>query len=121
MTTFKIPGKVCLPSSTFGAPISLILLLSLVLVNGTYPFAKIVSYYFLKYLKDPDMLIIGDFSLSFTEAKTQMAIWAIVAAPLLVSSDLRTISPEMLSILKNKEIIEVNQVFEISLEFPIKF
>jgi len=58
---------------------------------------------------DPDMLIIGDFSLSFDESKAQFAIWAIIAAPLLMSNDLRTISPEALSILRNKEIIAVNQ------------
>jgi len=58
---------------------------------------------------DPDMLIIGDFSLSFDESKSQFAIWAVIAAPLLMSNDLRTISPEALSILTNKEIIAVNQ------------
>jgi len=58
---------------------------------------------------DPDMLIIGDFSLSYDESKTQFAIWAIIAAPLLMSNDLRTISPEALEILRNTEVIAVNQ------------
>jgi len=58
---------------------------------------------------DPDMLIIGDFSLSFDESKAQFAIWAIIAAPLFMSNDLRTISQEALSILLNQEVIAVNQ------------
>jgi alpha-N-acetylgalactosaminidase len=58
---------------------------------------------------DPDMLIIGDFSLTLDEAKTQFAVWAILAAPLLMSNDLRNISAEMKEVLLNTEIIAVNQ------------
>jgi len=57
---------------------------------------------------DPDMLVIGD-TLTFDEAKSQFAVWAIVAAPLLMSNDLRNISQEMTSILLNTEVIAVNQ------------
>ncbi len=39
-----------------------------------------------------------------------MAMWAIFAAPLLMSVDLRTIRPEYKAILINKKIISVNQV-----------
>lgn len=38
-----------------------------------------------------------------------MAIWAILAAPLLMSVDLRTIRPEYKAILQNKKIISVDQ------------
>jgi len=58
---------------------------------------------------DPDMLIIGNFGLSYEQAKTQMAMWAIFAAPLLMSVDLRTLKPDYKAILKNKKIIAVNQ------------
>jgi len=58
---------------------------------------------------DPDMLIIGNFGLNFEESKTQMAIWSILAAPLLMSNDLRAIKPELKSILLNREVIAVNQ------------
>lgn len=58
---------------------------------------------------DPDMLIIGNFGLSYEQSKTQMAIWAILAAPLLMSVDLRTIRPEYKAILQNKKIIAVDQ------------
>ena len=38
-----------------------------------------------------------------------MAMWAIFAAPLLMSVDLRTIRPEYKAILQNRKIITVNQ------------
>lgn len=55
------------------------------------------------------MLIIGNFGLSYEQSKTQMAIWAILAAPLLMSVDLRTIRPEYKAILQNRKIIAVDQ------------
>jgi len=58
---------------------------------------------------DPDMLIIGNFGLSYEQSKTQMAMWAIFAAPLLMSVDLRTIKPDYKAILQNRHIISVNQ------------
>ncbi|KAK3872826.1 hypothetical protein Pcinc_022127 [Petrolisthes cinctipes] len=58
---------------------------------------------------DPDMLIIGNFGLSYEQSKSQMAMWAIFAAPLLMSVDLRTIRPEFKAILQNKGVIGVNQ------------
>lgn len=38
-----------------------------------------------------------------------MALWAIMAAPLFMSNDLRTISPEARGILQNKLVIGINQ------------
>merc|ERR1711962_1968990 len=58
---------------------------------------------------DPDMLVIGNFGLSFEQSRTQMAIWAILAAPLIMSNDLRKMAPEHKAILQNKDIIAVNQ------------
>uniref|UniRef100_A0A023FUW9 Alpha-galactosidase n=1 Tax=Amblyomma cajennense TaxID=34607 RepID=A0A023FUW9_AMBCJ len=58
---------------------------------------------------DPDMLIIGNYGLSYDQSKAQMALWAILAAPLFMSVDLRTIRPEFKDILLNKQIIAINQ------------
>lgn len=58
---------------------------------------------------DPDMLIIGNFGLSIDQARVQMAVWSILAAPLLISTDLATIRPEFKEILLNKEIIAIDQ------------
>ncbi|KAF7268349.1 hypothetical protein GWI33_018502 [Rhynchophorus ferrugineus] len=58
---------------------------------------------------DPDMLIIGNYGLSYEQAKAQMAIWAIMAAPLIMSVDLRTIEANFKEIILNKDIIAINQ------------
>lgn len=58
---------------------------------------------------DPDMLLIGNFGLSYEQSKLQMAIWAVLAAPLLISTDLSAIRPEYKAILQNDDIIAVNQ------------
>jgi len=58
---------------------------------------------------DPDMIIVGNPHLSMGEQETQFALWAIFAAPLLMSNDLRTISDESKALLQNKEIIAINQ------------
>ena len=47
--------------------------------------------------------------LSIDQAKVQMAIWSVLAAPLIMSNDLRTIRPEFLEILANPIAIRVNQ------------
>ncbi|KAG5674338.1 hypothetical protein PVAND_004313 [Polypedilum vanderplanki] len=59
------------------------------------------------HFNDADML--GNFGLSYEQSKTQMALWAILAQPLLMSVDLRTIRPEYKAILQNKKIIAVDQ------------
>ncbi|XP_025423362.1 alpha-N-acetylgalactosaminidase-like [Sipha flava] len=58
---------------------------------------------------DPDMLLIGNFGLTYDQSKTQMAIWAVLAAPLLMSNKLKEIRPEFKEILQNKEVIKINQ------------
>ncbi|XP_071087435.1 alpha-galactosidase A-like [Haliotis cracherodii] len=58
---------------------------------------------------DPDELVIGDFSLSPDQERTQMALWSMWAAPLLMSVDLRNIRPESKNLLLNKGLIAVNQ------------
>ncbi|XP_050525606.1 alpha-N-acetylgalactosaminidase-like isoform X4 [Daktulosphaira vitifoliae] len=58
---------------------------------------------------DPDMLLIGNFALSYEQSKTQMALWAILAAPLMMSNKLSSVRLEYKSILQNTDIIKVNQ------------
>jgi len=54
-------------------------------------------------------LLIGNFGLTYDQSKTQMAIWAVLAAPLLMSNKLGEIRPEFKDILQNKEVIKINQ------------
>ena len=58
---------------------------------------------------DADMLLIGNDGLSYEQSKTQMAFWSMWSVPLLMSNDLRTISPEMKRILQNRHVIAIDQ------------
>ncbi|KAF2882127.1 hypothetical protein ILUMI_24049 [Ignelater luminosus] len=70
---------------------------------------RIAAYAGPGHWNDPDMLIIGNYALSYEQSKAQMAIWAILAAPLIMSNDLRNIEPKFKEILLNKDIIAINQ------------
>jgi alpha-galactosidase len=58
---------------------------------------------------DPDMLEIGNSGMSDNEYRTHMSLWSMLAAPLLAGNDLRTMSPSILEILTNREVIAVDQ------------
>ncbi|KAK6473656.1 alpha-galactosidase A [Huso huso] len=58
---------------------------------------------------DPDMLVIGNFGLSWDQQVSQMAMWVIMAAPLLMSNDLRSIDSKSKMLLQNKHLIAINQ------------
>jgi alpha-galactosidase len=58
---------------------------------------------------DPDMLEIGNGGMSETEYKTHMSLWSILAAPLLAGNDLRSMSPAILDILTNREVLAIDQ------------
>merc|ERR1712224_442154 len=58
---------------------------------------------------DMDMLLIGSRCLTVEEERTQMAIWAISASPLIMGNDLRKVSVESKAILLNKQAIAVSQ------------
>jgi alpha-galactosidase len=58
---------------------------------------------------DPDMLEVGNGGMTDTEYRTHFSLWSIMAAPLLIGTDLRTIKPDALQILLNKDVIAVDQ------------
>jgi alpha-galactosidase len=58
---------------------------------------------------DPDMLEVGNGGMSATEYRTHFSLWAIMAAPLLIGSDLRKVSEDTFTILKNADVIAVDQ------------
>ncbi|WP_330284471.1 NPCBM/NEW2 domain-containing protein [Streptomyces sp. NBC_00588] len=58
---------------------------------------------------DPDMLEVGNGGMTDTEYRTHFSMWSVMAAPLLIGSDLRTASQETFDILDNKEVIAVDQ------------
>src|SRR5437667_12653993 len=58
---------------------------------------------------DPDMLEIGNGGMTDTEYRTHMSLWALLAAPLLAGNDLRNVTPGILSILTNRDVIAIDQ------------
>ncbi|WP_199780873.1 MULTISPECIES: NPCBM/NEW2 domain-containing protein [unclassified Streptomyces] len=58
---------------------------------------------------DPDMLEVGNGGMTDTEYRTHFSMWSVMAAPLLIGSDLRTASRETFDILSNEEVIAVDQ------------
>jgi alpha-galactosidase len=71
--------------------------------NDLAPYAKTGHW------NDPDMLEIGNGAMTNDEYRTHMSLWAILAAPLLAGNDLRSMSPEILAILTNRDVIAVDQ------------
>lgn len=58
---------------------------------------------------DPDMIIVGNYGLSYDQQQAQLALWAIMASPLLMSNDLGNMDPESKKYLQNKNMIRINQ------------
>jgi Alpha galactosidase A/Alpha galactosidase A C-terminal beta sandwich domain len=58
---------------------------------------------------DPDALLLGNYGLSYDQSKVQFVVWTQLAAPLLISTDLKAIDPEIKAILLNRDIIAINQ------------
>src|ERR1700736_3850514 len=58
---------------------------------------------------DPDMLEVGNGGMKPNEYRTHMALWCILAAPLLAGNDIRSMSEETKAILMNPEVIAVDQ------------
>lgn len=71
---------------------------------------------------DPDLLMVGLYGkgksssvngrfkgCSFTEYRTHFILWCMLAAPLIVNSDIRNIDKETLALLTNTELLQINQ------------
>jgi alpha-galactosidase len=57
---------------------------------------------------DPDYLG-PELGMTSSEAQAQFSMWAIVAAPLILGSDPRALSPEAIKMLENRQVIAVDQ------------
>ncbi|KAB1161705.1 alpha-galactosidase [Micromonospora sp. AMSO12t] len=58
---------------------------------------------------DPDMLEVGNGGMNDTEMRSHFALWSIMAAPLMMGNDLRSASAATLSILRNQNLVAINQ------------
>ena len=70
---------------------------------------KLAQYAGPGHWNDPDMLEVGNGKLSDTEYRSHFSMWAIMAAPLLIGSDLRKVGASTFTILENRDVIAVDQ------------
>ncbi|WP_461488232.1 glycoside hydrolase family 27 protein [Pontibacter sp. HJ8] len=60
------------------------------------------------HVNDMDMLQVGR-GMSYEEDKAHFSMWCMLSSPLLAGNDLRSMSPETIRILTNKELIAISQ------------
>jgi alpha-galactosidase len=58
---------------------------------------------------DSDFIIGGDSGMTLAETRSQLTLWAMMSAPLILSSDLDKLSPESVAILGKKNVIAIDQ------------
>jgi alpha-galactosidase len=58
---------------------------------------------------DPDMLEVGRGGMTDTEMRSHFALWAMMASPLIAGNDVRSMTAATQTILKNQNLIAVNQ------------
>ncbi|SEF20490.1 Ricin-type beta-trefoil lectin domain-containing protein [Amycolatopsis pretoriensis] len=61
------------------------------------------------YVNDPDMLTVGMPGLTAAQGRTELGMWAVSGAPLLAGNNLATMTAETANILKNREVVAVDQ------------
>ena len=61
------------------------------------------------YWNDPDMLEVGNGGMTTDEYRTHFSLWCMLAAPLMAGNDLGNMAPETAEILKNGEVIALDQ------------
>ncbi|MFC7245600.1 glycoside hydrolase family 27 protein [Catellatospora aurea] len=76
------------------------------IVNVTVPLA---SYARPGGFNDPDMMEVGRGGMTDTEMRSHFALWAVMASPLIAGNDLRSMSSATQAILKNANLIAINQ------------
>lgn len=67
------------------------------------PFSKPGSF------ADMDMLEIGNGNMTLHQQRTHVSFWAALKSPLIIGADISKLSNESLSVLKNKNIIQISQ------------
>jgi len=58
---------------------------------------------------DPDFIIAGGIGMNLPESRTQMALWSMMSAPLILSLDVANLSPAAIAIVGNKDLIAIDQ------------
>nr|WP_239311443.1 cellulose binding domain-containing protein [Plantactinospora mayteni] len=76
------------------------------IINVTVPLA---GYARPGSFNDPDMMEVGRGGMTDTEMRSHFAMWAIMASPLIAGNDLRNMNAATQTILKNQNLIAINQ------------
>ncbi|MET7946391.1 ricin-type beta-trefoil lectin domain protein [Micromonospora sp. NPDC005324] len=76
------------------------------IINVTVPLA---SYARPGGFNDPDMMEVGRGGMNDTEMRSHFAMWAIMASPLIAGNDVRSMNAATQTILKNANLIAINQ------------
>jgi alpha-galactosidase len=58
---------------------------------------------------DPDFIIGGDTGMTLAESRSQLALWAMMSAPLILSSDIDQLTPAVVRVLGNHAVLAVDQ------------
>lgn len=58
---------------------------------------------------DPDMLEVGNGNLTYEENRSHFALWAALKSPLLIGTNLQSLSQELLDVLRNRALLAFNQ------------
>lgn len=58
---------------------------------------------------DPDMLVVGQGDLTAAQMRTQMSLWAMMAAPLMIGTDLTKLSDDARAALTNRAVLAIDQ------------
>ncbi len=58
---------------------------------------------------DADFIIGGDDGMNLAETRSQLALWSMMSAPLILSSNLEKLSPQAVAILGNRAILAIDQ------------
>lgn len=75
---------------------------------------KLTEYTKLGHWNDSDMLQVGNGGMSYKENSTHFKLWAFMNSPLILGNDVRLMSPQILKIVSNKDLISLDQDLQYS-------
>lgn len=78
-------------------------------MSGAFDLSDLAPYAAPGHWNDQDYLMAGLGGMSEEEYRTQMSLWCMMAAPLIIAADIRTWSPATRSIVLNKDLIAIDQ------------
>ncbi|MGW0506894.1 glycoside hydrolase family 27 protein [Micromonospora sp. NPDC003241] len=76
------------------------------IINVTVPLAPYAAP---GAFNDQDMMVVGNGGMNDTEMRSHFALWSIMASPLIAGNDIRSASAATLTILRNQQLIAINQ------------